>query len=101
MTITSLAEARRRKASAGGAIVSVNPANGATLAAYPALSDGELDDRLALAVTAFHAYRATPVSERAQKLQRVAELLEAQRDDLGRLITDEMGKLLVAAGEEI
>jgi len=101
VSVTNLADARRRKASAGGALVSVNPATGATIAAFTPLADAELEMRLSLAARAFRDYRRTPPTERASRLARVADRLDAQRDALARLITEEMGKLLTGARDEV
>ena len=102
MSVTSLADARRRRAAArGAAIASVNPATGITLRTFEVLSDGEIDERLARAVAAFSVYRRTPFAERARRMRDVADRLEAQRETLGRLATTEMGKPLTAAIEEV
>jgi succinate-semialdehyde dehydrogenase/glutarate-semialdehyde dehydrogenase len=102
MSVTSLADARRRRAAArGAAIASVNPATGITLRTFEALSDAEIDERLARAVVAFGVYRRTPFAERARRMREVADRLEAQRETLGRLATTEMGKTLTAAVDEV
>jgi succinate-semialdehyde dehydrogenase/glutarate-semialdehyde dehydrogenase len=101
MSVTSLADARRRRAARGAAIASVNPATGITLRTFEALSDAAIDERLARAVAAFKVYRRTPFAERARRMREVADRLEAQRATLGRLATTEMGKPLAAAVEEV
>jgi succinate-semialdehyde dehydrogenase/glutarate-semialdehyde dehydrogenase len=102
MSVTSLADARRRRAAArGAAIASVNPATGITLRMFEPLSDAEIDERLTRASAAFAAYRRTPFADRARRMQGVADRLEAQRETLGRLITSEMGKPLTAAIDEV
>jgi succinate-semialdehyde dehydrogenase/glutarate-semialdehyde dehydrogenase len=102
VTVTSLAEARRRRAAArDGAIASVNPASGITLRTFEPLADAEIESRLARAAAAFRIHRRTPFAERARTMQGVAERLEQQRDSLGRLMTTEMGKPLTAAIEEV
>jgi succinate-semialdehyde dehydrogenase/glutarate-semialdehyde dehydrogenase len=102
MSVTSLADARRRRAAArGGAIASVNPSTGITVRTVNALSEAEIDARLARAAAAFVAYRRTSLAERTRKMRTVADGLEAQREALGRLATMEMGKPLTAAIEEV
>jgi succinate-semialdehyde dehydrogenase/glutarate-semialdehyde dehydrogenase len=102
VSVTSIADARRRRAAARGvAIASVNPANGVTLRAFEPLADADIDARLARAVDAFRAYRLTDVAERARRMRDVAEGLTREREPLGRLITTEMGKPLQAAIEEV
>ena len=79
---------------------STNPATGAVLAEYPMLSADELDGRLARAADAAVRWRRTPVHERAAVVARLAELLDAEKDRLGRLMTLEMGKPIQSAIDE-
>jgi succinate-semialdehyde dehydrogenase / glutarate-semialdehyde dehydrogenase len=102
VSVTNLADARRRRAAARGtSIATVNPATGVTLRTFDSMSNAEIEDRLERAAAAFRRYRHTPLSERAAALTRAAGILEDQRDVLGRLITTEMGKPVVAAIEEV
>ena len=82
------------------AIATVNPATGETLSTFDALSDADVDARLARASTAFQTWRTTPVADRAAVVARAGGLLEKHQDRFGRLITLEMGKPLKAAIEE-
>jgi succinate-semialdehyde dehydrogenase / glutarate-semialdehyde dehydrogenase len=79
---------------------SINPATGETLAEYPALPSEELERRLALAADAAARWRRTPVAERAAVVARLAALLDAEKERLGRLMTLEMGKPIQAAIDE-
>ena len=79
---------------------SVNPATGETLAEFPALSPAELETRLARAAEAARRWRTAPVAERAAVIKRVGELIEAEKERIGRMMTLEMGKPLAAAIEE-
>jgi succinate-semialdehyde dehydrogenase/glutarate-semialdehyde dehydrogenase len=76
---------------------SINPATGATLAEYPMLAPEQLEARLARSAEAAVRWRRTPVSERARVVARLGELLDAEKDRLGRLMTLEMGKPIEAA----
>ncbi len=78
----------------------VNPATEADLATYDALSDAALDDALDRAADAFETHRTLSFAERAAVMRRLADLLEDQKDDLGRLMTTEMGKPLAQAVAE-
>lgn len=71
---------------------STNPATGEVLATFPPLSAAELDARLDQATAAWAAYRRTPLAARAAWLQAAAQLLEAEKAQLGRTMTLEMGK---------
>jgi succinate-semialdehyde dehydrogenase/glutarate-semialdehyde dehydrogenase len=81
-------------------IASVNPATGETLHTFEPLPVSQLEGKLARAAEAFRAHRRTPFAERARKMVRAAEILEAEGDAFGRLMTTEMGKPLRAAREE-
>ncbi|MBA3671447.1 MAG: NAD-dependent succinate-semialdehyde dehydrogenase [Gemmatimonadaceae bacterium] len=79
---------------------SVNPFTGATLAEYSVLTTAELDARIALAGDAALPWRFTSVDERIAVVRRLGELLETEKERLGRLMTLEMGKPIRAAVEE-
>lgn len=81
-------------------IASVNPANGETLKKFEPLSDSEVDEKLERAAATFQTYRWTSFAERAPLMIRTAEILEAEKHELGRLMTMEMGKPIKAAEQE-
>src|SRR5438309_7030069 len=78
-------------------IASVNPATGATIKTFEALSDSEIDRKIQCAVEAFRVNRARSFAERGKRLARAAEILERDAEKYGRLMTMEMGKPLKAA----
>jgi len=75
----------------------VNPATEAQIASYDALSGRGLDAALARAADAFGAHRQTTFADRADRMRRLADLLDDQKESLGRLMTAEMGKPLAQA----
>ncbi|GAO03814.1 NAD-dependent succinate-semialdehyde dehydrogenase [Anaeromyxobacter sp. PSR-1] len=79
---------------------SVNPATGEVLARFDEITDAELERRLALAAATFRSWRRVPFADRAQRMGRAAEVLEARKDALGRTMTLEMGKTLRSAVAE-
>ena len=81
-------------------IATVNPATGEVVRRFEPLNDREIEDKLACADRAYQIYRRTGFAERARWLTRAAEILEADRDRLGRLMTLEMGKPITAARAE-
>jgi succinate-semialdehyde dehydrogenase/glutarate-semialdehyde dehydrogenase len=83
------------------AIATINPATGETHRVFEALDDAQLETKLQRALETFATFRRTSFGERAEKMQRVAELLEARKTDYGRLAVLEMGKPLKAAIEEV
>jgi succinate-semialdehyde dehydrogenase/glutarate-semialdehyde dehydrogenase len=81
-------------------IATVNPATGETVKEFAPLTREEIETKLALAAKAFAAHRRTSFSERAGKMLRAAEILEARKEEFARLMTAEMGKPIRGAREE-
>ncbi len=82
-------------------IASINPATGELLVSFPALTPEELDARLECSAAAFALWKRTTFSERAALLRKAADILEADAERLGRLMTVEMGKPVRAAMDEV
>ena len=78
----------------------VNPATEEIIAEYPSHSAAEVAAALATAATAVRAWRRVPLSERAQLMNRAAELLEGEIPVIAQLMTSEMGKTFGAAKGE-
>jgi succinate-semialdehyde dehydrogenase/glutarate-semialdehyde dehydrogenase len=81
-------------------IATVNPATGETLATFEPLTEAQLEEKLARAARVFLTYRHTTFPDRARWLTRASEILEAEKDAFGRLMTLEMGKPIEAARQE-
>lgn len=81
-------------------IATVNPANGETLRTFDAQGADEIERRLAAADAAFRAYRTTGFGERSRLLNRAADLLDEDQQDIARTMTLEMGKPLKASRAE-
>lgn len=79
------------------AIASTNPATGEVLAEFEPLGEEDLSARIGRAAEAFVRFRDVPLAERARRLNRAAAILESRREELGRLMTLEMGKPIAAA----
>ncbi len=82
-------------------IASINPFTGEILQTFVPLSDAELAAKLDLAQQAFTQYRQVPIAQRAAWMNRAAEILEQDRERLGKIMTLEMGKTIVSAIAEI
>jgi len=82
------------------AIATINPATGETLQTFQPLSSAEIEQKLRLAVTTFHAERKTPFAERARRMLKAAEILERDKEKFAHLMTLEMGKPYKAAVAE-
>jgi succinate-semialdehyde dehydrogenase/glutarate-semialdehyde dehydrogenase len=81
-------------------IASINPATGETLRTFEALKDSEVDERIARSEAAYRCYRKTSFADRTRWLTAAATILENERDALGRIMTQEMGKPIGAARAE-
>ena len=79
------------------AIATIDPANGNTVKTFQSLSDGQIEQRIQRAADTFREYRKTRFAERARTMLKAAEILENEKDSLGRLMTLEMGKPIRAA----
>ena len=79
---------------------SINPATGEPLASFDELTTADVDARLARAARAFARHRLTTFADRARRMRRAAEILDAEKTALGRLMTLEMGKTLRSAADE-
>lgn len=82
------------------AIASINPATGELLREYEQHTEKEVESKVQLAWETFREYRQVSFTERSQLMTRVAETLEKDKDRLGRLMTQEMGKTLRSAVQE-
>ncbi|TXS46240.1 NADP-dependent succinic semialdehyde dehydrogenase [Streptomyces sp. uw30] len=81
-------------------IATVNPANGETLKTYEAMGAEEIERRLQLAEATFRTYRTTSFVDRGRLLIQAANLLDADQEDIARVMTTEMGKPIKQARAE-
>ena len=79
------------------AIATVNPATGEVIKKFDALTDTQVDEKIANAAKAFQSYRKTSFADRARWMTKAAEILETEKEPIGRLMTLEMGKTLPSA----
>ncbi|GAB2893613.1 aldehyde dehydrogenase family protein [Microbulbifer echini] len=82
-------------------IKSINPATGTLLKSFPSLSDDEIDRALTTSHSAQIHWKNVSVPERSEFLRRTADILLADRNMLGQLMTTEMGKPLTQAIAEV
>src|SRR5688572_24849172 len=81
--------------------LSINPATGATLSAWPVADAGRIEATIARAHGAAAAWHRCGATSRAPLLRAVAAALRAHKADLARTITLEMGKPLAEATGEV
>jgi len=79
----------------------VNPATGEAFAAVPRADRALVDRAVAAAKAAFPAWAATPFAERVAVVHRMADALEQHADEVARLLTQEQGKPLSQAMDEV
>ena len=78
-----------------------DPSTGKILASVPASTVPEIDAAVRAAHAAFLHWRTVPVVERARKFFSYALVLEAHREELARLVSQENGKTLADARAEV
>lgn len=82
-------------------MLSLNPATGEVMGRFPEHDDAEVQRRLAAAAEAFRQHRGSSFVQRADGLNRAADVLEADKARLARIMTLEMGKPIGAAVQEV
>ena len=82
-------------------IESINPATGEVIETFEPFTATQIDETLTRARTAYLQWRTTSYAERSALLRRVAELLRAQKAELGRIASLEMGKTISEAQAEV
>lgn len=83
-----------------GSIDVLNPATEEAFAKCPTADEAQLNAAVAAAKAAFPGWRAKAWGERQKALVQLADALEAQKEEFGRLLTEEQGKPLpFAVGE--
>ncbi len=87
-------------AQSGEVLTVCNPATAEVLHQVPLSSSDEVDRAVQAAAAAFRDWRRVPVPQRIQPLFQLKQLLEAEIDDLSRLITLECGKTLAESRGE-
>jgi 1-pyrroline dehydrogenase len=88
--------------SASGETLDVeNPANGQVIAKVPASADEDVDRAVEAADKAFQVFRQTTPQDRSLMLLKIADALDANADELGRLESANAGKPVAAAIDEI
>jgi succinate-semialdehyde dehydrogenase/glutarate-semialdehyde dehydrogenase len=83
------------------AFKSVNPATGEVIRVVETWNEAQLDQALSEVAAATPAWAAAGFEARAAALRKVAGVLRARRDELARVITLEMGKLIGESRAEI
>ncbi len=86
---------------ANGDVVSRSPIDGAILGRVAADDTAEIDAKISRANTAFKAWRLVPAPRRGELVRLLGEELRAAKEDLGRLVTLEAGKIIEEGRGEV
>ena len=79
----------------------LNPATEEAVAEAPDCSMAELDAAVAAARAAFAGWRATPIDQRRVAVAKIAEVISTNLDQFARLFTQEQGRPVAKATEEL
>jgi alpha-ketoglutaric semialdehyde dehydrogenase len=85
----------------GRTLLSINPATGETLGEVPRSDASDVQAAVTAAVDAFHAWRRVPAPRRGELLFRAGEMMLQRKEELARLMTMEMGKVLREARGDV
>src|SRR5690348_1504754 len=96
--MTEQAELTRPKSSQ---IETVNPATGQPGKSYDETTLDEAHAAASAAHPAFLKWRRTSFAERSAIIRKAGEILRARKDELSRLMTEEMGKTLSDGRAEV
>ncbi|MEY4582161.1 MAG: hypothetical protein RL701_6864 [Pseudomonadota bacterium] len=79
------------------AMASTNPTTGVTVERFEEHTDEQVEQKLQAAANAFQRHRRTSFAERSASMVRAAEIFSAEKRQLARLMTEEMGKTFTSA----
>lgn len=82
-------------------ISSISPTDGRVIAEYEETSPGDVHAHIERAAALQRDWEQTTVSERAEPMSRMADLLEINREELAGLMADEMGKPVAQGRSEV
>jgi len=94
-------QAELTRSGARHTIQTINPATGQGGRTYDEISIDEARRVAAAAQEAFLKWRRSDLAERAAIVRKAGEILRARKDELARLMTEEMGKTLTDGRAEI
>src|SRR5579864_4609832 len=88
-------------ATGSSTLASINPADGQELARVGLASAKDYDRVVSEAVEVFERWRLLPAPKRGQIVREIGDELRRFKDDLGTLVTLEMGKILAEGKGEV
>jgi aldehyde dehydrogenase (NAD+) len=81
------------KAESDSTVISFNPATGEPLGGVDLMSRDEYDEAIDRAGRAFESWRRVPAPQRGEIVRRIGLAFRQHKDDLGTLVSMEMGKI--------
>ena len=90
-----------KDASDGATIEVTNPATNQLIATVPNVTEQDVDEAVKVAVVEQKKWAEVSIYERAEILYKFVDLVEASKDRLARLLSDETGKPIKEAYGEI
>jgi aldehyde dehydrogenase (NAD+) len=85
----------------GSAIASLNPADGGELGRVRLASVEDYERTVAKSIQVFERWRMFPAPKRGEIVREIGDELRRHKDDLGTLVTLEMGKILAEGKGEV
>ncbi len=85
----------------GGTLVSTSPIDGTPIAEVRLASKAEYEAAVVAGLETFNRWRLVPAPVRGQVMREVGEVLRANKEDLGRLESLEMGKIYQEGAGEV
>jgi len=79
----------------------MNPANGKSLKDYKMMTDNDMNSAVKSCHEAFLKWKNKSAEERAKIISNIGKKLEENKDELVKLMTNEMGKLLKQGEQEV
>ncbi|MEK6942384.1 MAG: aldehyde dehydrogenase family protein, partial [archaeon] len=81
--------------------ISLNPATKKPVASFPSANEKDVLYAISIAKAAFPKWSAIPAPKRGEVLLRFASLLRKNKERLARVVTQEMGKVLLEARGDV
>ena len=101
MEFSSFIDGRWVEGCSGTTFQSINPADETVVADIHAAGIPDVDASVDAATRAFDAWRLTPAPLRGEFLFMVGELLKSRKEELARLLTQDMGKVISEARGDV
>ena len=80
---------------------SIDPYSQLLIAEHEVLTESQLNKKLQLSERAFKNWKQTTFEQRALLMKKLANILRKKKEELGFLITTEMGKVLFESISEV